>query len=282
MDIPITFTNIPRHKVLTYASDSVIQIEILDKGSNIFRMLYVDEVSPVAVSLKYLPVYPRNGSFQGIINTALLINEIERESSLLGKVISVSPDSIYLSFETEKSVKIPVTAEFDLTFEKEFMHYGMVTFSPDSVTVKGPERIINVMESANLGKIKIEHLEDNYTGETSFEKDSMNRTLTFYPENVTFTIPVEKFTEAEVEVPVQIINSNSLQAKTFPDKVRVYYTVALKDYPKIEPGMIQATADLSQVDLSADDRIKVVLINYPSYIRINKINPEKVEFIIIK
>lgn len=282
IDIPITFTNIPRHKVLTYISDSVIQVEVLDKGSNIFRMLYLEEMAPVAVSLKYLPVYPRNGSYQGIINTAMLINEIERETGLLGKVISVSPDSLYLSFETEKSVKIPVSAEFDLSFEKEFKDYGMVTFNPDSVTVKGPERIINSMDSANLGKIKIEHLKDNYTGEKSFDKDSTNRSLSFSPDNVTYSIPVEKFTEAEVEVPVKVINSNGLQAKTFPDKVRVYYTVALKDYPKIEPGMIQATADLSQVDLLADDRIKVVLINYPSFIHITKINPEKVEFIIIK
>ena len=282
IDIRVTFTNIPRHKVLTYTSDSIVQVEILDKGSNIFRMLYVEEMAPVNISLKYLPVYPRGETYQGIINTALLINEIERETNLLGKVISVSPDSIYLSFETEKSVKIPVGAEFNLTFEKEFMDYGKVTFSPDSVIAKGPERIINGLDSANLGKIKIEQLKANYTGRASFKKDSIYRTLTFYPENITYSIPVEKFTEAEVEVPVQIINSNGLQAKTFPDRVQVYYTVALKDYPKIEAGMIQATADLSRVNLSNDDRIKVVLINYPSYIRINKINPEKVEFIIIK
>jgi len=73
-----------------------------------------------------------------------------------------------------------------------------------------------------------------------------------------------------------------LNAKTFPDKVKIYYTVALKDYSNVEPWMIQAVADLSGVDMAEDDRIKVSLESYPSYIRINKIEPEKVEFIIIK
>ena len=194
----------------------------------------------------------------------------------------MSPDSIYLTFETEKSVKIPVKADFDLTFEKEFMDYGQPVFSPDCVLVKGPERIISRLDSANLGEIRLEKLKDNYEGEASFAEDSLNQTLTFYPDQVTYLIPVEKFTEAEVEVPVQIINNNGLQAKTFPDKVKVYYTIALKDYPKVEPGMIKAVADLTTADLVNDDRVKVNLQNYPAFIRVNKITPEKVEFIIIK
>jgi hypothetical protein len=283
IQVPVNFTYLPKNKVLTYVSDSVLQVEVLDKGSNIFRMIYIEQMTPVNISLKYLPIYPKGGGvYQGIINTSLLINEIEREQSLLGKVISVSPDSLYLLFETEKSVKIPVKSNFDLTFEKEFMEYGQPVFSPDSVVVKGPERIISGLDSANLGTISVEKLNENYTGEKYFEKDSLNQGLTFHPDNVNYTIPVEKFTEAEVEVPIKIINSNGLQAKTFPDKVRVYYNVALKDYSKIEPGMIQAIVDLSSIDLAREDRVKVVLENFPEYIHINKINPEKVEFIIIK
>lgn len=283
IQVPVSFSYLPRNKVLTSVSDSVLQVEILDKGSNIFRMLYVEEMSPVVISLKYLPIYHIGGGvYQGIINTALLVNEIEREQSLLGKVISVSPDSLYLRFEAEKSVKIPVKATFDLTFEKEFMDYGQPVFTPDSVTVKGPERLISGLDSANLGTISVEKLNETYSADKYFEKDSLNRALTFHPDNVNFSIPVEKFTEAEVEVPVRIINSSGLQAKTFPDKVRVYYNVALKDYAKVEPGMIQAVVDLSEINLGKEDRLKVVLENFPSYIRINKIKPEKVEFIIIK
>lgn len=282
IQIPVTFTHIPKNKVLTHSSDTTLQVEILEKGSDILRMLYIQEITPVAISLRFLPVYPKGGVYHGIITTSMWINEIEREQNLLGKIISISPDTIYLSFETEKTKKVPVKASFDLTFEKEFMRYGPAVFSPDCIIVKGPETKIDNLDSVSIGVIKLNQLDQNFTGEKGFLNDTINHHLSFYPEKVSYTIPVEKFTEAETEVQVKITNANGLRIKTFPDKVRIYYTVALKDYPKVESGMISAFADISKVNLSEEDKIKVNLESYPSFIRINKIEPEKVEFIIVK
>jgi len=99
IQIPVTFTHIPKNKVLTFASDTVLQVEILEKGSNLLRMLYLQEITPAAISLRFLPLYPKGDVYQGIISPSLLINEIEREQNLLGKIISISPDTIYLSFQ---------------------------------------------------------------------------------------------------------------------------------------------------------------------------------------
>jgi hypothetical protein len=278
----VTFKHLPKNKVMTFVSDSVLQVEILEKGSNLFRMMYVEEIEPVSISLRFLPIYPKNGIYHGIITPALLINEIEREQNLLGKIISISPDTIYLSFEPEKSRKIPVSADFDVTYEKQFMRYGTVDYTPDCVTVKGPQVMIDELDTVSLGKIKLDQLNKNYTGEKHFPTDSTYRHLSFNPEVVKFSVPVEKYTEAELEVPVKMVNSQGLKVKIFPDKVKVLYTVALKDYAKIEPGMIVMIADLSTINLSEDGKIKVGIESYPSYIRINKLVPEKVEFIIIK
>ncbi len=46
IQIPVTYTHIPKNKVLTYASDTVLQVEILEKGSDILRMIYLQEISP--------------------------------------------------------------------------------------------------------------------------------------------------------------------------------------------------------------------------------------------
>jgi len=78
IEIPVTFTHLPKNKVLTFVSDSVLQVEIIEKGSNLFRMLYVEEIDPVSISLRFLPVYPKGGVYYGMITPALLLNEIER------------------------------------------------------------------------------------------------------------------------------------------------------------------------------------------------------------
>ena len=280
--IPLTYSHIPKNKVLTNSSDTILQVEILEKGSDILRMLYLQEITPTVVSLRFLPLYPKGEEYQGFIIPSMLTSEIERQQNLLGKIISINPDTIYLYFEPEKTRKVPVIAIFDLTFEKEFMRYGPAVFTPDSVTVKGPEKMINKADYASLGVIKLDQLNQDFEGEKSFSRDSANRNLSFFPDKVRFSIPVEKFTEAETEVPVKIINANGLKVKTFPDKVRVFYTVALKDYPKVEPGMIFGVADISKVNLAEEDKIKVSMESFPSFIRINKIEPEKVEYIIVK
>lgn len=282
IEMPVTYINLPQNKILTFVSDTVLQVEILDQGSKLFRRIYVKESSPVLISLRFLPLYPNGNVYQGIITPSLLINEIEREQQLLGKIISVSPDTIYFSFEAVKSKKLPVEADFDLTFEKQYKQYGSVLFSPDSVIVKGPENKVADLESASLGQIKLELLSKNFDGEKTFPADSAYQNVTFIPSTIMYSIPVEKYTEAEMEIPIKISNSQGMNAKTYPDKIRVFYTVALKDYPNIEPEMINAVADLSLINLAKDDRVKISLESYPSYIRINKIEPEKVEFIIIK
>jgi hypothetical protein len=245
-------------------------------------MIYLKDAGPITVSLRFLPLARKNGVYQGVITPYLLINEIEREQNLLGKIISISPDSIYLTFEDERSRKLPVKADLDLSFEKQFMRYGEVVFSPDSVTVSGPENIVSGLDSALLGKIKLEMLNRDTEGEKIFPGDSINSNLTFSPSTVTYKIPVEKFTEGEAVIPVEIINSDGLNAKVFPDKVKIFYTIALKDYSRIEPGMLHAVANFSGIDLAKEDRIKVSIENLPSYIRVNEIKPDKVEFIIIK
>jgi hypothetical protein len=172
-----------------------------------------------------------------------------------------------------------VTATFDLTFEKEYMQNGPVIFTPDSVEVKGPENKIVDLKFASLGVIKQDQLSQNFKVEKYFSENSVNRDLTFIPGSVSVSIPVEKYTEAESEVPVDIIGTDGLKVRLFRIRSR-YFTMALKDYAKIEPGMIVAAADFQQ--RTYRKKTDYVVGKLPFFIRIDKTEPEKVEFIIIK
>jgi hypothetical protein len=57
--------------------------------------------------------------------------------------------------------------------------------------------------------------------------------------------------------------------------------VALKDYKKINESMFWAMIDFTKLDLkSADNKVKVLITKFPSFVKITKIDPEKVEYII--
>ncbi len=282
IQMPLRFTNVPADKVITFVSDSTLQVEVVERGSNLFRMLYLDQPEPVTISLRFTPFYQKDGYYSGIITPSLLINEIEREQSLLGKIISVSPDTIYLRLEPEKVTKVPVRAKFDLQFEKQYMSIGKPAFEPDCVIVRGPGRFIEGLDSASLGTISLRHLKDPATIYKIFDADSNLPSLTFEPEIVKVSIPVTKFTESSLEVPIEIINSNNLKIKAFPEKVKITYTVSLENYKEIEPGLIRAVVDYSTTASSVEAKLKVKIDQAPPFIYIKSIEPEKVEYIIIK
>jgi len=282
--VPVEFTHLPKDKVLTSVSDNIVRLEIKEKGSTLFSLLFIQSKKPAIINLRFTPMFSKNGTLSAAITTSSFINDIERDMGLYGKIQSISPDTIYLTFEPEKSKRIPVSANFDISYEKHYFGYDEISFNPDSVTVTGPERIIDMLDSASLGLIRLVNLSENISVTKSFPQDTAHHyhMLRFLPEEVTLTIPVEKFTEAQIDAPVIIINNNELRIKTFPDKVKVTYTVALKEYSDVEPGMITAVADFANIDIARGDKVRVRLEKFPAFIRINKVEPEIVEYIILK
>jgi hypothetical protein len=282
IEMPVTFTNLPKNKVLVGISDSVLKVEIVEKGSDLFRIQYVQKPMKATISLRNISLHNNNGIYEGILILSSFISDLEHEHGLLGKIISVRPDTLYLIFESQKSRKIPVKATFDLTFEKQYMQYGPIAFEPDCVIVKGPVNMMEKLDSANLGLISYKELARNMLFDRRFPTDSTTHFMEFAPQIVKVSIPVEKYTESEMDADINIIHNQSLKIKTFPDKVKIFYKVALKDFSRIEPGMITAVADFSSVNFSEDTKVRIMIENYPDFIQVNKIEPEKAEFIIIK
>jgi hypothetical protein len=92
---------------------------------------------------------------------------------------------------------------------------------------------------------------------------------------------VERYTELSVLVPIKFYSSDSLvDVRLYPESVEVLVDVALKDYKSIKPHMFTAsveyTGDVSQ------DLLSVGLSKFPSTVRIKKVIPEQVQYVIIK
>jgi hypothetical protein len=110
-----------------------------------------------------------------------------------------------------------------------------------------------------------------------------NRLLTYSTDKVDVYIPVEKFTEGVIEVPVQPTNlAKGFSLKTFPDKVKVRYMVSLSRYNKISPAMFKAVVDASGLEKEHPEKIVVQLIQKPEFIRMAELESERLDYIMRK
>jgi hypothetical protein len=279
--ISLKFTNPPRTKVLLEASDSVIYVEVHEKGSELLKYKYVMSREALMVNLRNIILTPHGRRSTGYMLTTSLIDDLGYQLGLSGKVVSISPDTLYFTFMKESSRKVPVTAEQDIETQKQYMVYGNVIFEPDSVVVKGPDDLLAGLKSVSIGKLSLKGLHDNTSLIAPILLDQKLKYLAAIPNEVSVTIPVEKFTEATMEVPITIVADSGLHLKLFPETVTVNYLVALKDYSQVTPGMILVVADFRGFDLENEKKIRVRVEECPATLKITRIDPERVEFIII-
>lgn len=280
--VSLKFTSAPKSRVLVSASDTMIYVELNEKGSELLRYRYLNSHETLEVSTRNVILTHHPDKSTGYLLTTSLSNDIGYQHDLAGKVVSISPDTIFFEFKKETFKKVPVSADIQVKTQKQFMIYGNVDYEPDSVIVRGPEDMLESISKATLGTIDRQDLDRTTQISLPVLLDKQYRFVSAIPEEVTVTIPVEKFTETVIEVPVNVITDTSIQIRLFPDAVKIYCLVALKDYTQVTPGIFKAVADFRTVDIERENEIRIRIAEVPSTIRIVRIEPEKAEYIIIK
>ena len=280
--VPVVYTQMPKGKILLEPYDSIISLEFEEKGSELFRLKYLMHKNSIPISLKNLQLTREKGKYHGYMLTSLLFDYVLRHQDISNNLVSISPDTLFFSFMDEASKKVPVRAYIKAEPQPQYMQYGDITVVPDSVMVKGPASLVKQISYASIPKTELLSLNQTVTLVRPIEKDSLTEQLTFIPDQVKITVPIENYTEESLQIPIHINNAHGLRLKLFPDNVKITFNVALKDFPKIVPEMFEADVDINQSELSSDKLLKVSLSQYPPYIKDIRLDPEKVEFIILK
>ena len=103
---------------------------------------------------------------------------------------------------------------------------------------------------------------------------------TISPEKVSLIIDVEKYTEKELRVPIEILNKpENAHIKLFPSELKVVFTVGLSRFEKIKISDFGASVDYNSIVKDVNN-LSVNLYKKPTFIQDLRFVPEKVEFLI--
>ena len=96
-------------------------------------------------------------------------------------------------------------------------------------------------------------------------------------------LEVDKFTEAEIEVPIYIEHlTNGDSVDIFPKQAKITYLVSLQNYNKVNPKLFRISADAFDIRNSKNANLRLDIKQFPSFVQGIRIEPETVEFIIRK
>jgi hypothetical protein len=282
LTFPVTYADPPASLILVNDVDSLIQIGLEEQGFVLARLKYFSGRSSFQIDLSKVKIRKFGRSYMGMVSTREWAQDIANDFNIDGEITYIRPDTVIFRFEEIVSKTIDVTPNVKFSLQKQYYAYDSISVEPKQVKVSGLAAIIDTINSLPTESTHFSHLSGTFETEIKLFNPLPGQ-LKLDPPSVHITIPIEKFTESETTIPISIQNVNdSLRVKIFPNKVRVVFLVALKDFRRVNPDMFSASIDMSEIDDVTDKKIPVQLGAYPSFVRIKKIDPPEVEYLILK
>ncbi len=275
--------NIPDGKILVANPDSVITLTLNAKGLDLYSRMIFGRDNSVNVDLSKVRLYRNGDNYTGIIKTSNLLKSISAQLPLGTKLIGLDTDSLHFTFSKSYRKRVSVHAMLVLDFTKQYQLYDSLKIRPDSVWISGLQEIIDTVAYISTERKAIRNLSSNYTINLGLIVPKTKPSVTLSSDSVTVSLNVEKFTESDIEVPVGLFsNGKEVSYRTFPEKVKVTCRVAMRDYKRLDPSLITATVDYETAVKSGNNRVAVEVRRKPGFVKIVRIQPEKVEFLILK
>jgi YbbR domain-containing protein len=279
---PVRYINLPENRVLADEPPSRLELYLKGPGYSILKLRLSGNRAPVILDISttnYRRV-PGSTSLDYYIITSGLIPKLRNQLRVECEISSVKPDTLFFTLDRIMTKKVSIIPDVEVVADKQYFVKGDISVDPDTVTMTGPKRILDSLNSLKTKPIKLKGVNETLTKAIAVVSP---KECTVSEKKVVLTIPVEQFTEAEVNVPVKIMNSpDTVNIRIFPDIVKVKGLVAISDYKKFQEIPFEVVLDLAKTDLNSSEKIPVGLRNIPPFVSSLSVSPSRVDFLIEK
>ena len=204
----------------------------------------------------------------------------ERVAELLNVTatdLTMNDAMVYFNLDPLKSKVVPVGLKSDIRPQRQYGVYGIPVLEPSSITVYGPADVIDTLKSVTTQLLNKSNVSEGFTEMVPL--DLLDGIIRSEVTAVSATVQVEKFTEADVAVPVA--QPDKVHVRLFPETVTVKCLTAIKDYPNLTPDLFRVEVDKTQLK-DLQPLLDVKLVSWPQYVQVLNTTPEKVEYLIVQ
>ena len=191
--------------------------------------------------------------------------------------ITINDAKIYFTLDALKSKVVPVVLQSNVTTARQYDIYGIPTLDPSSVTVYGPQEVIDTIKTVRTEPLVMNNVSQNFNA--TLPLDLLGGRIHSNVKEVKAEVQVEKFTEMDVEVPIKM--TDSLKMRFFPETMTVKCLVAMRDYASITPENFTVAVDKQQLK-AMQPLLDVRLASWPPTVQILSTRPDKVEYLIVQ
>jgi len=277
-NMEVTYSDIPMNKLLTQRIDSTVRFNITARG---FYLVELSLLQPDA-----LIIHLKNYTIQKADENIYYISTLSLKEKI-AKILGIDPTLIsfsknVLSFKLEKlySKKVDVVGDINLSFEGSYNLYKPLSIMPKKITIYGSQAALDTISGIKTKHLVLTKIKENRL--INVELNNPNPDIfRIEPNKADIDMQVEKFTQSSMEIPISTASGKS-HIETFPKRVKLYYSVALKDFEKVKANQFLVAPSLSNIDLKKAHKLHLYINKSPAFVRNTRLEPSDVEFILVK
>ena len=230
----------------------------------------------VSIPLNEVPFRLENGNTYSF-SSQYVAEKVAERLGINASDITMNDAKIYFTMDALKSKVVPVVLQSHITTARQFGVYGIPMLDPSSVTIFGPQEVIDTIKTIKTEPLTMSNVSQNFSATLSL--DLHGGLIRSNVKEVNVEVQVEKFTEIDVEVPIRA--TDSLKLRFFPETMSVKCLVAMRDYASITPESFTVAIDKQQLK-AMQPLLDVSLASWPPTVQVLSTRPNKVEYLIVQ
>jgi hypothetical protein len=275
LQIPVHYKEMPPDMAFVHTPPSRINVRIRDKGSILLNYTLGQSGASLDVGMQ---------ETHFLSDSALRLSENDLEGMIAKQLIPTThllgfePRQIIAPYSKLRKKKLPVYFDGNIRTEPGFQVSGDIIVSPSTTEAYAPDLVL-----ATITSIPTVYTEIKKGNKTITRKLKLRKTdgVTFDPDVVSVTIPIEEYTQKTLEIPIlckQIPAGYAI--RMFPSVVRVTCNVPLSLFKDLSEKDFAVETLVANPEDNASGMIPLRLTRKPDWMDRVSLSQDSIEFIL--
>lgn len=275
-NIPIKYVSVPEFVVFQDSLPNKATVTIRDNGAGLFKNFFAHRHDTIVININNILKQSSNKTLQGAFLEQLIIEKLSPSAELL----NYNPFRISFDYSSLEQKKIPILFDGQVTLSRGYLLNGEIRVTPDSVIAYGAKDALNSLHYAYTVNDTIQNYK---SAEPLIYKIKEIHNIKFVPNKVQVTVPVDEYTQKNLQIPITCINAPSnIIVKFFPSTVKVSFLVGLSKYESITTDDFSIQFDYNDLRNLDASTVALRITSSPDFVQSLFLSTTEAEFIFEK
>ncbi len=274
LPVVVRISGVPKNVVMTSELTDTVYVTVKDKGFVIVSYITTNKLQPIVFNFS---TYANKQAGHGqvpILDLQRLLRQQLFGSSSITSVKSSGLD-FYFNYGSNKEVKVVLAGNI---VPGENYYLAHIQFNPEKVTVYASKDVLDSLGTVSTEFLNIVNFQDTVSRVVTLRP---MKGVKFVPNTVKLTLYPDILTEESMEVPITAINKpDGLTIRTFPQRVRVHFTVGASMYRSIKASDFSVVVDYKELASHPSDKCKLYIQSKPRGISNAHLEMDEVDYLI--